>query len=428
MTRRGAIGLGMVGLATAGFLLAQPAFAADYPSWDDVERARADEGAKAAEITRIQGLIAELQAEVARTQAVAQQLAGEYMQAQEEFYSAADRANLLQLQADAESAKAVAAAEKAGRIASQLYRNGGDDTSLELFFSGSAAGADDLLARLGAMDKVMGVNRAVYDEAVTARDTAQSLSDQAVVARDERDRLQKIAEQKMIAAQEAANAAQAAAEAAAMHLTELQAQLAALQDTTAKTVAAYQEGVEAERRAREAREAAAREEAARRAAEQAAQAAQAGSSVSAGGGSSSGSGGWTRPHGGYVSDTYGPRSSICSNGYCTSGYHRGTDLANGCGAEIYAANSGRVSLLLWNDPGYGNMIKIDHGNGYGTGYAHIRPGGFNVNWGDYVASGQVIAYAGTTGASTGCHLHFEVYVNGATTDPQSFMASQGVWL
>ena len=148
------------------------------------------------------------------------------------------------------------AANKAGRVAAQLYRNGGDDTSLELFFAGSAANADDLLARLGTMDKLLERNQAVYADAVTARDSAQSLSDQAVVARDERDRLQQVAEQKMVEAQAAADAAQAALAEQETRRVELEAQLAALQDTTAKTIAEYQAGVEARRQAEEEAQAA----------------------------------------------------------------------------------------------------------------------------------------------------------------------------
>ena len=242
------------------------AFAVDYPSWDDVQRAKSNEAAKASEVTNIQGLIDGLESEVQRTQAAAQVASDAFYTAQQEYFDAAARADQLQQQADQQAATALDAANKAGRVAAQLYRNGGDDTSLELFFAGSAASADDLLARLGTMDQLIERNQAVYSDAITARDAAQSLSDQAVVARDERDRLQKVAEQKMVEAQQAADAAQAALEAQQAHLSDLQAQLAALQDNTARTIADYQAGVEAERIAREEAAAAARAEAERLAA------------------------------------------------------------------------------------------------------------------------------------------------------------------
>ncbi|MFK4762536.1 M23 family metallopeptidase, partial [Microbacterium sp. ZW T5_45] len=87
--------------------------------------------------------------------------------------------------------------------------------------------------------------------------------------------------------------------------------------------------------------------------------------------------------------------------------------------------SGTVDAAFYNG-GYGNYIRIQHGGGIGTGYGHIRPGGFAVSAGQWVNAGQVIAYAGTTGASTGCHLHFEVYINGKTTNPIDFLAGKGI--
>ncbi|MFX5522764.1 hypothetical protein ABTD78_26150, partial [Acinetobacter baumannii] len=75
------------------------------------------------------------------------------------FFDADYRAQQLRTQADAEAAKATDAATKAGKVAAQLYTTGGDDTSLDLFFSSSAATADDLLAKLGTMDKLLERNR-----------------------------------------------------------------------------------------------------------------------------------------------------------------------------------------------------------------------------------------------------------------------------
>ncbi|MFB9644696.1 M23 family peptidase, partial [Microbacterium terregens] len=269
MSRRGALGLGVLGIvalgATGGPVISS-AFGATYPSWDDVQAAKANEAAKAAEVSKIQGLIQSLNSEVARTQEAAKLASDVFYEAQQAFFAQARRADELQAQADQQAAQATDSANKAGRLAAQLYRNGGDDTSLELFFAGSAASTDDLLARLGTMDKLIERNSAVYSDAVMARDSAQSLSDQAVVARAERDRLQRDAEQKMVVAQEAANAAQAALDAQTANLATLEAQLAALQDTTSKTIADYQAGVEAARIAEEKRQAELRAEADRRAA------------------------------------------------------------------------------------------------------------------------------------------------------------------
>jgi murein DD-endopeptidase MepM/ murein hydrolase activator NlpD len=118
---------------------------------------------------------------------------------------------------------------------------------------------------------------------------------------------------------------------------------------------------------------------------------------------------------------------MCGPQGCSSSYHYGADLANGCGAAIYAANSGTVDYAGANG-GYGNYVRIQHGGGVGTGYAHIRPGGIIVRRGQWVNSGQVIAYAGDTGRSFGCHLHFEVYINGGYTNPVRFMEERGVYV
>ena len=71
---------------------------------------------------------------------------------------------------------------------------------------------------------------------------------------------------------------------------------------------------------------------------------------------------------------------------------------------------------------------ISHGNGLTTGYAHISNGGIRVGNGQSVSAGQTIAAVGSTGASNGCHLHFEVRTNGTAIDPVPFMAQRGVSL
>jgi murein DD-endopeptidase MepM/ murein hydrolase activator NlpD len=430
VSRRGALALGILGVAAAGVAVAPTmpaAYAADYPSWGDVQRAKSNEAAKKSEIRKSEGLIQGLKNAAASAQQLAEQRGNEYFEAQQKYLDAARRADDLQAQADDQAAVAKDAANKAGRVAAQLYRNGGDNTSLQLFLAGSAAGADDLLARLGTMDKLLQSNRAVYAQAVAARDSAQSLSDNAKKTREERDKLQKIAEQKMVAAQQAADAAQAALDNQNAHLDQLEGQLAALRDTTAKTVAGYKAGVEARRKAEEERKRRERE-AARKAAEAAKKAAEEaaknGGSPASGGGSAVGSG-WCRPNGGWRSSGYGSRTVQCGNSYCSSGFHEGVDLADGCGTNIYAAHSGTVVYAGYNG-GYGNYVRIDHGGGIGTGYGHIRNGGIHVRYGQHVSVGQVIASEGNTGNSFGCHLHFEVYVNGRTVNPVPFMAARGI--
>lgn len=100
--------------------------------------------------------------------------------------------------------------------------------------------------------------------------------------------------------------------------------------------------------------------------------------------------------------------------------HDGTDFAAGCGAPIRAAADGVVSERYFN-AGYGNRLMIDHGSKGGTyvttGYNHATS--YTVSVGDHVSQGQVVGYVGTTGYSTGCHLHLMVWENGSVTNPMS---------
>jgi murein DD-endopeptidase MepM/ murein hydrolase activator NlpD len=117
---------------------------------------------------------------------------------------------------------------------------------------------------------------------------------------------------------------------------------------------------------------------------------------------------------------------ICGNGsQCSGGFHYGADIGTGCGSPIYAASSGTVVYAGRNGT-YGNWVQIDHGNGVRTGYAHIRDGGTFVAYGQSVDAGQNIASSGMTGAADGCHLHYEVFINGGRINPFPFMADRGV--
>lgn len=86
--------------------------------------------------------------------------------------------------------------------------------------------------------------------------------------------------------------------------------------------------------------------------------------------------------------------------------HPGIDIATALGAPIYASDSGVVVFSGWSTRGYGNLIIVDHGNGWQTAYAHLSQ--INVGCGAGVSQGQLIGLAGSTGNSTGAHLHFEM--------------------
>jgi murein DD-endopeptidase MepM/ murein hydrolase activator NlpD len=100
--------------------------------------------------------------------------------------------------------------------------------------------------------------------------------------------------------------------------------------------------------------------------------------------------------------------------------HAGADMAAPEGSKIYAAESGVVLVAQWWS-GYGNCVVIDHGGGLWTIYGHIRNGGIKVEKGETVKRGQFIAEVGSTGNSTGNHLHFEVRKDGTPVNPLPYL-------
>lgn len=120
--------------------------------------------------------------------------------------------------------------------------------------------------------------------------------------------------------------------------------------------------------------------------------------------------------GGSVSSEFGGRANPF-DGY-SSDYHPGIDIAENYGAPIYASAAGYVQRAGWYG-GYGNYVKISHDYGYATAYGHMSQ--IAVSSGDYVKQGQVIGYVGSTGYSTGPHLHFEVLLNGEQVNPRKLI-------
>jgi len=104
-----------------------------------------------------------------------------------------------------------------------------------------------------------------------------------------------------------------------------------------------------------------------------------------------------------------------------SAMHAGIDLAGPVGTPIYATADGIVTEAGWSSGGYGNLIKIDHGRGIETRYAHLSA--FDIRRGDRVTRGQLIGRMGSTGRSTGSHLHYEVRIDGRAVNPVPFMKS-----
>ena len=101
--------------------------------------------------------------------------------------------------------------------------------------------------------------------------------------------------------------------------------------------------------------------------------------------------------------------------------HPGIDLAGAYGTPIYATADGTVVRAGWNSGGYGNMVEIDHGRGIATRYGHMSA--VLVHAGDHVTRGEQIGRMGSTGRSTGNHLHYEVRIDGKAVNPIPFMKS-----
>jgi len=115
---------------------------------------------------------------------------------------------------------------------------------------------------------------------------------------------------------------------------------------------------------------------------------------------------------------YGTRTDPFRGG---AARHQGIDLAAPIGTSIYATADGIVVAAGWNSGGYGNLIKVDHGRGIETRYGHLSA--ILVSPGQHVVRGQQIARMGSTGRSTGSHLHYEVRIDGGAVNPIPFMKS-----
>lgn len=168
----------------------------------------------------------------------------------------------------------------------------------------------------------------------------------------------------------------------------------------------------------------ARQEAAQQAAQRPAGGGTTGGNTGGGGGTISGIGSsqavnlsnltWPTPSCSYITSRFGPRNTGIPG---ASTYHQGLDIGAWTGASILASAAGTVEIAYYYG-GYGNCILINHGGGVATLYGHCES--IAVTTGQYVSQGQVIGYVGSTGVSSGPHLHYEVRVNGVLTDPAQY--------
>lgn len=425
--RLAATALALAGLVGTVVLDAPSASAAKYPSWDEVMAARGQESAKQGQISTIKGIITGLADDLKEAEAEAKRLGTEFFDAQSDAQEAAEKEQRLRADADEHKEIAEQSAAQAGQFAAQMARSGGADVTASVITGGEDA--KDLLYNLGALSKLSEQAERVEAAATADAAVARSLTAQADRAAEALEDLAAEAERRMQASQAAADKVQTAYDEQQTNKARLDAQLATLTTGRVRTEAEFAEG----EKVRKAAEAKAAREAAARAAAALAAAANSGGGGGGGGSGSSGSGaggsagsgsgtGWVRPASGYVISPYGYRVHPIT-GVVTK--HDGADLASGCYTPIVAASAGTVDYAGWYG-GYGNYVRISHGGGVQTAYGHIVNGGYRVSPGQQVSAGQLIALVGSTGASTGCHTHFEVHIGGATVDPIPFMGARGV--
>ncbi|GAA1491714.1 coiled-coil domain-containing protein [Curtobacterium herbarum] len=230
----------LVGALVVPVVTAAPASATDYPTWQDVQRAKGNEQAKQSEVTKVQAALKSVQADAAAKSQIALDRSAAATQAEAELAQATQTATSLQSHADQAAATAKRAQTRAGRLAADLYRDGSTDQMTTRI--ATAGNPDALLYQLGALDQLSTTWAGVLDDASVSAKTASSLHDQAARAEDERASLAAAAEAKAATAKAAQQRADAAVASTESHSDELYKQLATLRDSTAETQRRYEVG------------------------------------------------------------------------------------------------------------------------------------------------------------------------------------------
>ncbi len=316
----------------------------------------------------------------------------------------------------AEERLATAQAElEAGRAAVQRQREAVAATISSIYTEGNpqllvlsslmhARTAEDLIRQIGARDAIVDTQTQSYE--------ALALAEEALAAKE--------AEVEAATVEVAARRKEAAKQLNLMEDLEADAESAAndvaslVEARTTARVAAW-EAMKADRE--KLRQLRAEEERIKRVLARRAAAARAAAAAAAGVPVDSG-GFLAYPVNGRVSSPFGYRRHPI---YGYWGLHDGVDFATGCGTPMYAAASGTVIASIWSSV-YGNRLIIDHGLARGVGLATIynHATSYVVGRGSTVKRGQLVGYVGSTGWSTGCHLHFTVMANGKAVDPMGW--------
>ena len=348
--------------------------------------------------------------------------------------AAADRANAVaaqeleaakaseakaQEQLDTTTRKVAESRERVAQFAAQIYQEQGFG---QLDMALSSTDPQQFADRIALVDTVMDVQSETIERLATEQASLTALEDHLSALRADSAEKKKQAE----AALKRAQGARDAAAKAKADLDRLAASQAAQARTVAQKLAAdkvrlatmqaeqarlqkvlKQRAAEAKRRAEAARRAAAKK-----------RNRSSGSSGSSGSGGGSSNGYLSRPSTGWISSEFGMRFHPLHQEWRL---HTGRDYAAPCGSPVRAAASGTI-IMAGDGGGYGNRVVIDHGLVSGdhlaTTYNHLRS---IRQWGGRVSRGEVIGYEGTTGSSTGCHLHFETLEDGDFVDPRKYL-------
>ncbi len=346
------------------------------------------------------------------------------------------------------------------QVAVRAYQQGAMGQLLDVAAAFEAEDVGGFTARLTYAQSVLNAEDTVLtgmesDRADLANErvTLEELREEARRLREEAARhlqrtkeLEAAAAAARAAAEETAQQARAAKEAVGRLVTQRSGAVAAAEEAESDdakqyaALAAERQQIDAEiaelaRQARKARAQAAREAAAAKpSGEKASSTGSSSGGSSRSGSSSSGSSSGGGSSGGGSSASSGLRYPV-ADPYVTSPYgmrvhpvtgiyklHDGTDFRAYCGTPIRAAASGRVLWARYRS-GYGNQVAIDHGviggDALMTSYSHLSR--YSASWGEHVSAGEIIGYSGSTGYSTGCHLHFMVYDDGIRTNPMQYL-------
>lgn len=419
-----------------------PSQAANYPSWDDINNAKNSEQAKQSEITRVQGLISDLNGQLDSAQAAvdsAQAAADSALQQVADQQTTYDTLRVQQLNAQARADESKRAA---GASIAQLYRSGGSNASMNIYLSGD--GADEVLYQLGVMGRFGESSDETYRGAIADAKTADSLKQQADAALTQLQALADDAATKAQQAQQAQQQVDASLQEQKDHAANLAAQLSSLQGETAELQQQRAAGMQAEAEARAKAAAAAQAAAAAKRSggndDDGSYAPSQPSRPASGGGGGGAPAPAVRPGSGVgypipylrASSGYGFRVHPIAG---VRRFHYGTDYSVPTGTPALSIANGTVTAVTY-DSARGNYIDVRYVIGgqtiYGR-YQHLSRA--TVSVGQSVGKGQQIGLTGSTGASTGPHLHFEIHIGsigygspygvggGNTVDPAIWLAS-----